>query len=123
MGAHNFHATHDMAMYKDLIKDPGEAGAIPVLKSGLCKLVTAGAETRTLADPVSPGVEIQLSLMTDGGNCVITTASGMNGDGDTTLTFDTVGDTCILRSAPISATAYVWRSLSARDVDGGVAVS
>lgn len=113
MSAHNFLATRDNAMLIDTIKDPGDAGAIGILKSGLCKLVTAGAETRTLADPKAPGLEIQLSLMTDEGDCVITVASGFNASGNTTLTFDAVGDTVVLRSAPISATAYVWREMTA----------
>lgn len=110
MSAHNYHRTRDMAMQFDTIKDPGDGGAIGTLKSGLCKMVSGGGgETRTLADPVAPGLEIQLSMMTDGSDIVVTVASAINESGNTTLTFADVGDMAILRSSPISATAYVWR--------------
>lgn len=112
MTAHRHFTDRDEAFRLDLIKDPGDAGAIPILKSGLCQLVTGGAETRTLADPVQPGVEIQISFMTDNGNCVVTAASGINASDNTTITFDAVGDTIVLRSAPISASAYVWREMT-----------
>ncbi len=43
-------------MQPSIIADPGNAGAIPVTEGwGVCSLVSAGAETRTLADPQRVG--------------------------------------------------------------------
>ena len=78
------------------IADPGDAGAISVATSGSVPLVTAGGETRTIADPTFAGQVLNLSLKTDGGNCVITTASPMNQTGNNTLTGADVGDHIIL---------------------------
>ena len=75
------------------LTDPGNAGAIPVTSNfGYCVLVSAGAETRTLADPTFDGQVITLQFKTDGGDCVVTTASPMNQTGNNTLTFADVGD-------------------------------
>ena len=48
-------------------------------------------------------------MRTEGSYIVITAASAINESGNTILTFADVGDMAILRSSPISATAYVWR--------------
>ena len=83
--------------YTNLITDPGDAGAIPVTASGSVALVTAGAETRTLADPTFIGQTISLYLKTDGGNCVVTSASDVtNTSGENVMTFADVGDSVIL---------------------------
>lgn len=74
------------------IADGGNSSAIPVAFSGYCPLVTAGAETRTLADPVAVGQVIVLSLKTDLGDAVVTVASPINQTGNNTLTFADVGD-------------------------------
>jgi predicted RecA/RadA family phage recombinase len=61
------------------IADPGNAGAIPVNQgSGHVALVTAAAETRTLAVPAAVGQRLLLYMKTDGGNCVVTVASAFN---------------------------------------------
>ncbi|MDY7011539.1 MAG: hypothetical protein SVV80_12430, partial [Planctomycetota bacterium] len=36
---------------ENIIADPGDAGAVPVTDTGHCDIVTAGAETRTIAAP------------------------------------------------------------------------
>ncbi len=72
--------------------DPGNAGAIPVTSSGYCPLVTAGAETRTLAAPTYIGQEILLYLKTDSGDCVVTCATTFNETGNNTITFNDTGD-------------------------------
>jgi hypothetical protein len=74
------------------ITDPGNAGAIPVIKSGYCALVTAGAETRTLAAPTYIGQELLLYMKTDGGNCVVTCATTFNEAGNNTITFANTGE-------------------------------
>jgi predicted RecA/RadA family phage recombinase len=78
------------------LADPGAAGAIPVTDSGHCDLVTAGAETRTLAAPTYLGQLLLVSLKTDGGNCVITCATTVNQTGNNTITLDDAGDAILL---------------------------
>lgn len=83
-------------MTSNLITDPGNTGAIPVTASGTCNLVTAGAETRTLAAPTKAGQMLCLNFQTDGGDCVITCATGVNQAGNTSLTFADAGDNLVL---------------------------
>lgn len=79
------------------IADPGNATkAIPVTRSGVCAITTAGAETRTLAIPSFVGQRITLCLNVDGGDCVITVASAINQAGNTTITLNDIGDTVAL---------------------------
>lgn len=80
------------------IADPGDGGAIPVNFAGYVNLVTAGAETRTIAAPQFVGQELQLNFITDGGDCVITVATFVNQTGNNTLTFADAGDVLILRA-------------------------
>lgn len=117
MSAHRFHTTHDVAMDKFPIKDPGDAGTIKSLKSGICQLVTATGETRTLGVPSAKGVVIDLMMKTDVGDCTVTVTSGFDARGTTTLVFDTVGDMVRLISVPISATAFRWRLIAADGVE------
>lgn len=107
---HNHFYHHDEAFQLDPILDPGSAGAIPANRSGICNLVTGGAETRTLANPTAQGVELTLTMLTDGGDCVITTAAGHNTSNQTTLTFNAVLDTAVLRSVKTTA-GYQWRTV------------
>ena len=79
-----------------LIADPGDAGAIPVTASGRVDLVTAGAETRTLAAPTIGGQMLLLGLKTDGGDCVITCATTVNQTGNNTITLGDEGDALLL---------------------------
>lgn len=74
------------------LTDPGNAGAISVSRSGYVPLVSAGAETRTVALPTFVGQE--LSLMTDTyvGNIVITFAAAINQAGNTIATMGAVRD-------------------------------
>ncbi len=78
------------------LTDPGDTGAIPVTDSGKCDLVTAGAETRTLAAPTYVGQMLLLSLKTDGGDCVITCATTINQTGNNTIMMDDAGDALLL---------------------------
>jgi predicted RecA/RadA family phage recombinase len=78
------------------IADPGASGAIPVTASGYVDLVTAAAETRTLAAPSFKGQQLLLSMKTDGGDCVVTVATTVNQTGDNTITFNDAGDAVLL---------------------------
>ncbi len=77
---------------KPAIADPGDAGAIPVTVSGYCPLVSAGAETRTLAAPAFIGQEIVLYFKTDGGDITLTCATTINETGNNTIVFANTGD-------------------------------
>jgi predicted RecA/RadA family phage recombinase len=74
------------------IADPGASGAIPVTDSGHVDIVTAAAETRTLAAPSSVGQLLLISMKTDGGDCVITCATTVNQTGNNTITLNDAGD-------------------------------
>lgn len=76
--------------------DPGNAGAIPVAYSGSVQIVTAAAETRTLADPTFVGQMLALSMKTDAGDCVISAASAINQTGNNRITLNDAGDTIVL---------------------------
>ncbi len=90
------------------VADPGDAGAIAVTKPGTCPLVTAGAETRTLAIPTQVGRILSLAFKTDGGDCVITVASAVNQAGNNTLTFTDIGEHIMLIAIDEGA-ALAWR--------------
>jgi len=90
------------------IADPGDAGAIPVTASGTVAIVTAGAETRTLAAPAFVGQELVLYMKTDGGDAVITVATGVNQTGNNTITMNDAGD--VIRLVAIENGANLrWR--------------
>ncbi len=72
--------------------DPGASGALPVTASGYIPLVTATAETRTLAAPTFIGQELVIYMKTDGGDCVVTCATTINETGNNTITFDNTGE-------------------------------
>ena len=78
------------------LDDPGNAGAIPVTESGHCSIATAGAEPRTLAAPSYAGQMLSLAMKTDGGDCVITCATGVNQTGNNTVTLNDAGDSILL---------------------------
>jgi len=80
----------------NIIADPGDAGAIPVIKSGSVSIVSASAETRTLADPSFVGQTLNIGLKTDGGTVTLTAASPVNQTGNNTLAFADVGDHIML---------------------------
>lgn len=90
------------------IADPGDAGAIPVLRSGNVAITTAGAETRTLAAPGSVGLTLSLSMDVDVGDAVITVATAFNQTGNNTITLNDAGDTVVLTSVQVAG-APVWR--------------
>lgn len=78
------------------ITDPGNAGAIPVTIGGHVDIVTAGAETRTLAAPTFKGQSLLINMKTDGGDCVITCATTVNQTGNNTITLNDAGDAVLL---------------------------
>lgn len=94
-----------------IIADPGDGEAISVVGYGVCSVVTAGAETRTLAIPAFIGQTITICLKTDGGDAVVTTASAVNQTGNNTLTMADAGDEITLKAIENGA-ALAWRIVS-----------
>lgn len=93
-----------------LIADPGDAGAIPVTRSGNVAITTGGVgETRTLAIPGAAGITLNISIDVDGGGDVaVTVASAMNQAGNTIATFADAGDVLVLVAVQVAG-ALVWR--------------
>lgn len=100
------------------VGDPGNGGAIPVDAPGFVNLVTAGAETRTLAAPSFQGQVLQLDFQTDGGDCVVTASAAVNQTGNNTLTFADAGDQLLLIAGRSGANLR-WRVVA----NDGVALS
>lgn len=100
------------------IADPGDAGAIPVTRSGSVPITTAAAETRTLAIPTFIGQELSISCDVYVGNAVITVASAINQAGNTIITLNTAGDTVKLTAVQIGG-VLAWRVV----VNDGAALS
>ena len=88
------------------VKDPGDTGKIKILPGqgrGLCEMRCGGSETRTLADPDAPDLELLLELVVDGGQIVITADTAVNASAHRTLTFTAVNQAMLLRSIQASA--------------------
>lgn len=103
----------------DAIPDPGTGVAIPVTRSGSIAIVTAAAETNTLAAPTFVGQQLNLCMSVRAvGDRVITSSAAINQAGNTIMTFGAAADMIVLR-AMIVAGALVWRVIS----NDGVALS
>jgi hypothetical protein len=90
-----------------IIADPGNAGAIPVTRSGRCALTSTGADTRTLAIPSFVGQQLLLIHAVDGGSVAITAASAINIAGNTIMTATAVR-AWILLTASLTGSTKVW---------------
>jgi hypothetical protein len=86
------------------ITDPGNAGAIPVTRSGVCAMTSAGAETRTLAIPSFIGQRLVLVADTYVGDIVVTAASAVNVANNNTLTFGAVSEAIELVGVSVGGT-------------------
>lgn len=88
---------------------PGNGGAIPTgAGSGVVKVTSAGAETRTLANPQFIGQTLTIYFQTDGGDVVIAAASPINQAGNQHITLNDAGDSITLRGIHNGA-GFVWR--------------
>ena len=93
-------------------KDPGNGGTL-VVDRHPCYfgLVSAGAETRTLARPAVRGVEVTVAMKTDGGDVTLTVTGGFNEVGDTTFTFSDAGQFAKFVACEAGGT-FFWRLVS-----------
>lgn len=93
-------------------RDPGNAGTIaPNMWGQVFPIVTAGAETRTLARPDKAGVLVSIVLDTDGGDLTLTVTGGFNAAADTTIVFGDAGDMVVFMSVKTGST-YQWTIVS-----------
>lgn len=93
------------------IPDPGSAGTIAVDRTpAAVPLVSAAAETRTLARPTRAGATAVVYLKTDGGDVTLTVTGGYNLAGDTAYTFTDAGQAATFFSIQ-SGSTFVWRLL------------
>lgn len=94
------------------VPDPGASGTIvPDVSLGVCNLVSATAETRTLAAPLKAGVFLTLYHRTDGGDITLTITGGYDQVGTTSWTFSAAGQYLFLQSF-YNGSAYVWRKMA-----------
>lgn len=91
------------------IDDPGDTNTIEGNQAGYVELVTTGAEVRTLADPSFRGQVIDLTFITDGGDCVVTASSPINQTGNTIMTFADIGDHVRLVGFNNATDGWEWR--------------
>ena len=92
-----------------ILADPGSAGTITVtMYWQICSVVTAAAETRTLAQPNRPGIIATVVLKTDGGDLTLTVTGGYNQPGHTVITMADAGDFVTFQSFDIGG-SYLWR--------------
>lgn len=118
-GTFTFQGKQAATASANTIADPGTGVAIPVTTSGYVPIVTAGAETNTLAVPTFAGQV--LDLMMDarvGGDRVVTSAQRINQASNTIMTFGAAGDYIRLIGVTIAG-ALRWQ-VAAND---GVALS
>lgn len=117
MSRHNVLEELGVAANSNIIKDPGNAGNILLQgrSLGVCELVSAGAETRTLPRPTAVGQRALISMITDAGDITLTVTGGINEDGDTTFTFSDPGqflDLVSIRTVSSGTSTYAWRKIS-----------
>ena len=118
---------NDLYQGPKAMDDPGDAETIQVVADlSICEMVSATAETRTLADPTKPGIRFTLRLLTDGGDVIVYAAQGFNVQLETRATFADAGDTLELisvtktRDGTEAAGVYRWQVL---DDNVGVTIS
>lgn len=112
MTAHRVQADLHKAGNRLIVKDPGNAGTLNVRRSpAYVPLVSAAAETRTLARPTAMNDLLTLQMKTDGGDITLTVTGGFNEDGDTTFTFSDAGQFAMFVSC-YDGTNYFWRKFA-----------
>ena len=96
--------------------DPGNGGMIRVTEDlQICEMVSAAAETRTLAAPTKSGIRFVLRLMTDGGDVVVTTPNGFNNAGESKATFNDASDLLNLISVETATLGtFRWQIMTRR---------
>jgi hypothetical protein len=124
MSAHNL--LQEMYQAQFMGVDPGASGSFVVDKDFVIfPVISAAAEARTLPVPVRPGLECLVHLYTDGGTVTLTVTSGYDQAGNTSITFDDVGDWVLFRSIQTALDTFRWRVVAGQgtNVAGASATS
>lgn len=101
------------------ITDTGDATTLSINRQwGVVRLISAAAETRTLAAPVRSGNVVTLNMVTDGGNITVTVTGGYDESGSTTLVFNDTGDYATFLSVEEGSGTFVWRIVNFDGVTG-----
>ena len=98
------------------LADPGDTGEIPIDRSGYVAIVTAGAETRTVADPQFIGEELLLYMKTDAGDATITFSTAFSEAGQTVVVFSDVGQFMKVVAVE-SGSSIVWRVTAQQEAE------
>ena len=112
--SHRIHS--DLYRVPKSMIDPGDAGTIRVTEDlQILEMVSATAETRTLAAPTKSGIRFALRLMTDGGDVVVTTPNGFNNAGENKATFGDASDMLNLISVETATLGtFRWQIMTRR---------
>lgn len=112
--SHRIHS--DLFRVPKSMPDPGNGGTIRVTEDlQICEMVSAAAETRTLAAPTKSGIRFVLRLMTDGGDIVVTTPNGFNHAGESKATFNDASDLLNLISVETTTKGvFRWQIMTRR---------
>jgi hypothetical protein len=95
----------------------GELNARGV-SGGYIALVTAGSETRTLADPTAPNQRLMIYFHTDNGNVTITADSAIDQQSNAAIAFSDVGEFIDLIGVQDAAGTLAWRAVGMDGVFG-----
>ena len=102
---------HSRGVEPYIIPDPGNAGVIDTLRSGIVELRSAGAETRTLPDPTFRGQTLDLYMIVDNGDITVTASSPVNQTGHTTIVFSAIGGFIRLASKYNATDGWEWQEI------------
>ncbi len=106
MSAHNI--LKQLAEADWNFQDPGDNGALPRDRTCIVNIVSAGSESRTVADPVKEGILLAVNLWVDGGGSVnVDFATAFNAVGDTSFNLASAGDYAIFQSIKFGS-SYKW---------------
>ena len=78
------------------VRDVGADGRFPMDTSCVIRLITAGAESRTVNNPRFLGQFALFTFQEDGGDCTLNFLGAINQAGNTRAVMDAVGDGLLL---------------------------
>lgn len=100
-----------------LMVDPGDTGTINMDRwGGVVPVVTAAAETRTLAQPTKAGLQCTVVLDVDVGDLTLTVTGGYNAAAQEDIVFDDAGDWATFASYK-SGSSYLWGLVAQQGTD------
>lgn len=106
--------------YPQKQKDPGASGTLkPLYAHTYFGLVSAAAESRTLARPAKVGLLVTVEFKTDGGDVTLTVTGGYDEVGSTGITFNDVNQFVTLVATEAGGT-LAWRLLGGNAQGGGL---